>query len=145
MSTKTPPPDRPLWVEAIRLRDAGELEAATKPLVELIALEPSLAMGHAMLGHLLRELGRYDEAIPNFRRAVTLRPKNWLFSSALFNTLLRAGRPQEGVDEAKRYVAIVDSDDPPKNIFPDLQMYRDWIDTDPSEFPDLLRGLKEVW
>jgi len=53
-------------------------------------------------------------------------------------------RVAEAVAEAKRYVAIAESDHPPRHIFPDLQMYRDWIDTDPSEYEDLVRELKET-
>jgi len=79
MSDPPPSPNPPLWDEAIRLRDAGEIEAATKPLRELVASEPSLAPAHALLAHLLRKLGRLEEAATEFRIATEIRPKNWLF------------------------------------------------------------------
>jgi len=62
MKSDSGAPNPPLWDEAIRLRDAGELEAATKPLSELVTSEPSLAPAHALLAHLLRKLGRLEEA-----------------------------------------------------------------------------------
>jgi len=137
------PPNQRLLDEAVRLRDASEVEAAVERLFEFVAREPSHARARAILGSLLRDFRRYDEAAEQFRRGVELRPKNWLLSSGLFHTMLALGRAAEAVTEARRYVAVVESDDPPKNVFPDLQVYRDWIDTDPAEYEELLHELKD--
>jgi len=133
----------PVFDDAVRLRDAGDTEGAIARMTEFAKLEPAAPAAYAVLGDLYWKLERYEESASNFRRGAELQPRAWQFSHGLFHMLLKLGRVAEAIAEAKRYLAIVDSNDPPKNRFPDIQMYRDWVATDPSEYEDLLRGLNE--
>ena len=53
---------------------AGQFEAAEDAARRTVALAPSLADGHAILGDALQALGRTREAIASYRRAIDLAP-----------------------------------------------------------------------
>jgi spermidine synthase len=66
-----------LMLGEIRLRD-GQFEAAIPPLRHFQDLEPTEAIGYHWLGRALMLTGRSDEALVQFRQAVSLQPKAYM-------------------------------------------------------------------
>lgn len=71
---------------AAALRDGGRFKAAVEAARQAIAVDPSHANAHAILGTIHHEMGRIDDAVENCRHAVDLDPA----SPALHSTLLWA-------------------------------------------------------
>jgi hypothetical protein len=106
----------PRFDEALRLRDAGELEAS---LAMLLALIPDLANDdrllahtHLQCSHLLELLGReLPEAEAHCRAAVRITPNLELASLCLLVVLDRLGRRKEALKEMVRFLRIRDSEE----------------------------------
>jgi tetratricopeptide (TPR) repeat protein len=122
-----------MFAEAIRLRELGQFAESGRILQKLIELDPGNAAALAVLGYLYWTLTRYNEAIEAFAPACALRPRNSRTSAGLFHACLEAGRTDEAIAEAKRYVALLDSENPPKihKDLPNLEAtYREWATDD---------------
>src|SRR5437868_10710754 len=60
----------------MELQQAGDLEGAVQGYRQFLAARPKEAAVHANLGVLLAHLGRFDEAIAEYKKAVVLDPQN---------------------------------------------------------------------
>jgi tetratricopeptide (TPR) repeat protein len=79
-----------LFQRAIEHHTAGRLPEA-EALYQAIRLRPSVAEYHGNLGNALRRLGRSQEAIANYRRALQRRPDFAEMHYNLGNTLRDLG------------------------------------------------------
>ena len=70
-----------------------------------VAQHPSYAPGHAALGILLREEGRFEEAAGALRRAKELVPDDPNHPLVLGRILLEGGLPERALAEARAYLA----------------------------------------
>ena len=88
----------------IRFAFDFDWHGAEQELLKAIELSPGSADVHDHYGWLLSSLERYDEALREVRRARELDPL--LIQSDVGTTLLRAGRIEEALEEARRAVAV---------------------------------------
>ena len=70
-------PEVLLALSNVRIRD-GQYEAALQLLRRFRMLEPDESIGYQLLGRALMLMGRADEAMPQFRKAVQLKPDAYL-------------------------------------------------------------------
>ena len=96
---------------AVKLKEAGQLQAAEEMLAELFREVPKSTAISAVLGHVYWELGRLDDAVIIFRHATHLSPKLEAVSQGLFHCLWKLGRQNEAMEEIKRFQTISDSQD----------------------------------
>ncbi len=89
-----PRPADQLLEEAKLLRAEGSAEAEAR-LREVVSLDPENGLAHAMLGDLLGECGRFDEAVLHLRHAVARDPERVgaVFNIVLFKRLGEEDRP----------------------------------------------------
>ncbi len=80
--------------EAKLLRAEGSADTENR-LREVVSLDPENAMAHAMLGDLLGECGRFDEAVLHLQQAIACDPDRVgaLFNIVLFKRLREEDRP----------------------------------------------------
>ena len=71
-----------LWASAVQSLQSGQLPQAEAALRQFVAAKPANAEGHHVLGIVLGQLGRSDEALASFDRALALQPAH---ASALVN------------------------------------------------------------
>jgi len=109
----TDPAHTRIFARALQLRDAGNIDAATKLLQELItasAIERYLrAHVQLQLGHLLGRLGQRTEAVASLRTATDCAPRMELASLELFRALDSAGERIDALCEAFRFLALRES------------------------------------
>jgi len=97
--------------KAIEYKEAGRPSEAVEFVLAVIKENPGEEKFHWFLGHLYWELGKLDEAIESFRMAVRLAPAMERDSKGLFHCLWEVGKEFEALEEAKRFLAIADSED----------------------------------
>jgi TolB-like protein/DNA-binding winged helix-turn-helix (wHTH) protein len=78
-------------------QDLQILEHAFAAAQKAVALNDSLPLAHATLGHMYLWKKQHDQAIAEHEKAVALGPSCALCYSELGNTLLYAGRPEEAL------------------------------------------------
>jgi glycosyltransferase involved in cell wall biosynthesis len=86
-------------------RDASDWRAAAEGYREALAHDPGLAHIWVQLGHALKELGRFDEAVGAYRRGLELRPELAETHLHLAHAMKRAGQPIEAADHFLRALA----------------------------------------
>jgi predicted O-linked N-acetylglucosamine transferase (SPINDLY family) len=86
----------------------GDPAPAIALLERAVRLEPKLPAGHAMLGAMLRSVGRSDEAIASLRVAVAADPNDAMAAFHLGTCLCEAtaGNVQEGASHLRRAIAL---------------------------------------
>jgi tetratricopeptide (TPR) repeat protein len=62
--------------EAIRLQQAGQVEAAIGSYQKYLAVRPDSPLAHSNLGAAYAKLGRYQDAVDQYRLALQLQPNN---------------------------------------------------------------------
>ncbi len=72
-AAQAPDPQR-LFQEAAEAQERGDLTAAVRKYQQLIRLRPEMIAARANLGIALVALGRFDEAIAQYRTALTQAP-----------------------------------------------------------------------
>src|SRR5713101_7330502 len=87
-------------LDPLRLDHAFELAQKS------IALDDSLAVAHALLGRLLVEKRRYDEAVAEGERAIAFAPSLASSYNYLAITLNFAGRPAEAIAYAQKAMRL---------------------------------------
>lgn len=80
--------------------------AADKEFKRGLELNPNYATGHHWYGIVLRNLGRYDEALTEFRRAQELEPLSLIINSDLATVLVAKGDLEAAVEQAKRAIEL---------------------------------------
>ncbi len=88
--------------EAIRLKEAGQLDEAAAKLTELLGQEPGYALAHSALAVICTRLGRHDEAIAHALKVCQLEPNEPFSYTALSVTFQRAGKIPEAEDAMAR-------------------------------------------
>lgn len=73
----------PLLADANRLRAKGDLEGAEKRCREALALAPGNWQAHEVLGDILYQARRGDEAIGHYRLARAANPQRWLIEDKI--------------------------------------------------------------
>ena len=83
--------------------ERGQRDAAIADMRALVAAQPDRSAADWFnLAYLLEDAGRFDEAEPNFRRALALDPKLDRAWYGLGLTLIRLRRPEEAVSALKK-------------------------------------------
>lgn len=89
-----------IYDEAIRLKDAGNLEGAVTKLQEGLLVDPTHTDTHSALAVYLQRLGRPDEAISHAKKVVELAPNEAFSYTQLSVIYVRCGKIYEA-EEAK--------------------------------------------
>ena len=87
------------------LKEMAERHAVRQMLKE-IEREPPTVRAVFSTGYLLNELGRHDEALPHFERALAMSPKRVLVLREMAKALRELGRAPESVEIARRIAAL---------------------------------------
>ena len=77
--------------------ERGELARAYKDAAELIRRQPDNALGHFVMGYVLRYGGLLDESARECNTAMSIDPGNYIFRSCLF-TFSSTGNAQRAMD-----------------------------------------------
>ena len=86
-----------LFARAQRLHQQRQLAAAEPLYRQLVTASPGFANGHHLLGILLSQLQRYDEATVALRRALQLEPANPVYHHNYGKVLADAGRYDDAI------------------------------------------------
>jgi serine/threonine-protein kinase len=84
----------------------SDLAAASREFERAIALNPSYATARQWYARCLVEMGRYDDAVREIRRAESLDPLSLIIIAELGGVYSDAGRLDEAVAECKRAIAL---------------------------------------
>ncbi|MFZ2005429.1 MAG: tetratricopeptide repeat protein [Stellaceae bacterium] len=104
-----------------RWNDAGDAEIAKADAAvqHVLAINPNHHLGHYAKGFLHRTRGEHDQALAEFTETVKHSPRFARAIAQRGNELIYLGRPQEGIAEVQRAIAMT-----PKS--PSLGMFQ-WI------------------
>lgn len=89
-----------IYDEAIRLKDAGNLEGAVAKLQEVLAIDPLHTDTHSALAVYFQRLGKFDEAIEHARKVVEIAPNDAFSYTQMSVIYMRCGKIFEA-EEAK--------------------------------------------
>lgn len=89
-----------IYDEAIRLKDAGNLEGAVAKLQEVLAIDPAHTDTHSALAVYNQRLGKFDEAIAHAQKVVELLPNDAFSYTQMSVIYMRCGKIYEA-EEAK--------------------------------------------
>lgn len=95
-----------LYDEAIRLKDAGDLQGAVDKLYEVLKLEPNHADSHSALAVYLQKLGQFEPAIAHAKKVCEINPNDTFSYSQLSVIYVRCGRIMEAEDAKARAHAV---------------------------------------
>ena len=103
-----------MFDRALRLRDAGDLQAALAQLQQLVTTPSSTdlrlhALAQLQLGNVLGKLDRHADAIAAYRAATDTLPRMEIASVALFHALERIGERVEALCELFRLLTLRES------------------------------------
>jgi tetratricopeptide (TPR) repeat protein len=87
---------------AMELQQAGDLEGAVRGYREFLGARPNEAAVRSNLGVLLAHLARYDEAVVEYKKAVTLDPQNSGFVLNLGLAYYKWGRIEDAAAQFSR-------------------------------------------
>lgn len=96
-----------LFELAIDLRDRGELRDSIKVFSKILADYPNDRRKHgvhSVLAGVQFDLGEYDKAFVNFKKATDLNRKSERASLALYITYVKLDRDEEAIRELIRYL-----------------------------------------
>jgi len=91
-----------MYDAAIRLRDAGDLEAAAAQLKEIEAQAPTHVLTHSALAVIMQKLKRFDEAIAHALKVTELEPHDPFSFTQLSVICMRCGKIPEAEDAMAR-------------------------------------------
>jgi tetratricopeptide (TPR) repeat protein len=93
---------------------AGRLEEARQDFAETVKLAPQLPEAHVALGAILAELGQSEEAIPEFKKALELKPGDdaaeanlAMAYEAIGKQLAAAGKPVEAEAQIRAALGVL--------------------------------------
>lgn len=92
------PTSSQMYDDAIRLRDAGDLEGAAKKLFEIESQDPQHVLTHSALAVILQKLKRFDEAIAHALKVTELEPNDPFSFTQLSVICQRCGKILEAED-----------------------------------------------
>ena len=91
--------------DAIRHHESGRLQDAQRLYRTILAGDPRNPDALHLLGVLLGQIGRYDEAVAQIEKALSVDPQSALFQSSLAQVHTRAGRLTEAAAILERVVS----------------------------------------
>lgn len=91
-----------MYDDAMRLRDAGDLEGAAVKLAEIEALDPNHVLTQSALAVVLQKLKRFEEAIAHAIKVTELEPHEAFSFVQLSVICQRCGKIQEAEDAMAR-------------------------------------------
>ena len=91
--------------DAIRHHEAGRLQDAQRLYRTILERDPRNSDALHLLGVLLGQVGRYDEAVAQIEQALVLVPESALYQSSLAQVHTRAGRLAQAAAILERVVA----------------------------------------
>ena len=95
------------WIlDARRLSDEGQNEAALGSISRALELETDNPVAHNNRGVALTDLGRHEQALAALNRALAIRPNDSMFLSNLCYVLSNLNRYDEALDAIDRSLAI---------------------------------------
>jgi Flp pilus assembly protein TadD len=100
------PPQRHLLLDVAAAQQAGDTRAATDMLTEALRRDPHDLMAATRLAELEIERWDHASAMPRLQAVLRQEPNFAPALAALAHALWLAGRPQEGLEHARRAVAI---------------------------------------
>jgi tetratricopeptide (TPR) repeat protein len=101
-----------IFKDATELRDSGRLVEAAEKLHSILSMSPQRkAPILGPLAHIYFLLKDYENARSYFVETLRLSPKSELASLGLFHTLWNMGKPRDAFEEAKRFLALRDSEE----------------------------------
>ncbi|HEY3131317.1 MAG TPA: tetratricopeptide repeat protein [Acidobacteriota bacterium] len=108
------PPETPdeIFARAVRLQQAGDIQAAVREYRTLLALRPDQVSARSNLGAALARLGRYQEAIEEYKRALEFEGSN---TSIRFNLALAFYKSASIPEAAKELNQVVAAQPENKN------------------------------
>jgi spermidine synthase len=95
---------------ASRRRAVGDLRSAARELDQALAINPENVNATRIMGDVMAEANRNEEAARWFRRALAQRPDDLVVARLLGATLVKLGRPAEAVPVLEPVVAARPSD-----------------------------------
>jgi tetratricopeptide (TPR) repeat protein len=95
-----------LYTQAVRARIEGRRSDAEKLLRECTEANPRLSKAWTDLGEILREAGRRDEALPEFRRALETDPESRLARLGLAAVLVEQAAESETRQRTTAYMQL---------------------------------------
>lgn len=95
-----------LFVEALRLHQAGRLSHAEKLYRQLLSIDSNHPDGLHLLGVIAYQSGRHESAIELIGRAIALKGNNPLYYSNRGNALQERGRLSEAVTDYERALVL---------------------------------------
>jgi len=96
--------------------ETGNRDDARNCLLEILKQDPDNQPALLMLGGEYFTAGKLGEAEMIFERLILNAPGKGQFSVALFNTLWKAGRKEEALEEIKRFMANANHDEEVETI-----------------------------
>ena len=90
----------------VQLRYEWDWEAAERGFRRALALDPNYADGRYRYGNFLRDMGRFDEATVEIRRAQGMDPFSLPISAAVAGVFYYARRYDEAIEECKRALEL---------------------------------------
>lgn len=95
-----------MYDEAVRLKDAGDLEGAVAQLQKVLEVDDSFVTAHSAMAVYLQRLGKFDDAIAHAKRVCEIEPNDPFSYSQLSVVCMRCGRIPEA-EEAKAKAQMV--------------------------------------
>jgi tetratricopeptide (TPR) repeat protein len=92
-----------LYMKALELRKQGKIEDSFQILLDLNLRSPNEIRVSLLIGTILSEQGRKDEAIVTYQQAIELWPQDSSASLCLFHSLWDSKRYEEAFLEAVRF------------------------------------------
>ena len=105
------PEVKKLVEEALAASRLKNYDLAISKFREALLLENNLQKPRLILGQILKDLGRTEEARLEFLYITKLRPSSEIASLAYYHSALSCGHVFEAIQEAKRFLAIKKSEE----------------------------------
>src|SRR5215467_4134102 len=100
------------FANAIRLHQAGDIDGAVRAYQQILAKQPNRADVRSNLGAAYSRLGRYQDAIDQYKRALTLDSHNDLIRFNLALAYYKAAWFAEAAHELTTYIAALPEAEP---------------------------------
>jgi tetratricopeptide (TPR) repeat protein len=95
-----------LFDEAYKLIEDDDVPGALKTLEQAVKADPDDSLGHFMLGTTLSASNRESEALPEFRKAAALSPRNPKFLDHLAMSLFLNGDQEGAIEQLQKAIDL---------------------------------------
>jgi tetratricopeptide (TPR) repeat protein len=101
---------QPMFAEALRRHQAGELAEAERLYRQVLALRPRAYQAHYSLGLALQVQGRLEEAVASYQQVIAINPRDSAAHANLGAALKELGRLDEAMAVLSRGIAVAPHD-----------------------------------